>query len=410
MPEENAAADGLRRSLSLWQVVLYGLGVTIGAGIYVLVGVAAGKSGTHAPLAFIAAAVLLSFTAGSLAELGTRMPVSASEAAYVQAGFSRKWLTLSVGLIVVGTAAISAATVSVGAAGYVAVFVTVPAPLLIAIIVIAMGLIASLTTAQSVTLAGLMTLVEIGGLLAVLAAGLLQPPLLLAALPTVLPAFSIDAWTGIIGTSLLAVFAFIGFEHVVNIAEEVRDPNKVLPRAIFLTLGLTTALYAAVVFVAIAAVAPAELALSKAPLALAYERLSGHPLGVMSAIAIIATLNGIVVHMIMISRVLYGLSRGGELPAGLGHLDPRTRTPVRATMLAVVVILTLALIFPIEQLAQYTAQGTLAIFVMINAALIQIKRREVTPPKDIFLTPAWMPYAGLIANFILLLTSGFARD
>jgi APA family basic amino acid/polyamine antiporter len=410
VPEENAAADGLRRSLSLWQVVLYGLGVTIGAGIYVLVGVAAGKSGTHAPLAFIAAAVLLSFTAGSLAELGTRMPVSASEAAYVEAGFSRKWLTLSVGLIVVGTAAISAATVSVGAAGYVAVFITAPEPLLVAMIVIAMGLIASLTTAQSVTLAGLMTLVEIGGLLAVLTAGLLQPPLLVAALPTILPGFSADAWTGIIGTSLLAVFAFIGFEHVVNIAEEVRDPNKVVPRAIFLTLGLTTALYAAVVFVAIAAVAPAELALSNAPLALAYERLTGHPLGVMSAIAVIATLNGIVVHMIMISRVLYGLSRAGDLPAGLAHLAPRTRTPVRATMLAVVVILTLALIFPIEQLAQFTAQGTLAIFVMINAALIQIKRREITPPKDIFLTPAWMPYAGLIANLILLLTSGFARD
>jgi amino acid transporter len=410
VPEENAAADGLRRSLSLWQVVLYGLGVTIGAGIYVLVGVAAGKSGAHAPLAFIAAAVLLSFTAASLAELATRMPVSASEAAYVDAAFSRKWLTLSVGLIVVGTAAISAATVSVGAAGYVAVFVTVPAPLLIAVIVIAMGLLASLTTAQSVTLAGLMTLVEIGGLLAVLTAGVLQPPVLLAAVPNVLPGLSVEAWTGIIGTSLLAVFAFIGFEHVVNIAEEVRNPSKTLPRAIFLTLGVTTALYAAVVFVAIAAVAPAELAVSNAPLALAYERLTGHPLGVMSAIAIIATLNGIVVHMIMISRVLYGLSRAGDLPASLGRLNSRTRTPVRATMLAIVVILTLALIFPIAQLAQYTAQGTLAIFVMINAALIQIKRREMTPPKGIFLTPAWMPYAGLIANLILLLTSAFARD
>lgn len=406
----NADANGLRRSLSLWQVVLYGLGVTIGAGIYVLVGVAAGKSGAHAPLAFVAAAVLLSFTAASLAELGTRMPVSASEAAYVEAGFSRKWLTLSVGLIVVGTTAISAATVSVGAAGYIAVFMPAPAPLLIFLVVICMGLIASRTTAQSVTLAGLMTLVEIGGLLAILTAGLLRPTVLLAALPTVLPGLSIEAWTGIVGTSLLAVFAFIGFEHVVNIAEEVRDPRKVLPRAIFLTLGLTTALYAAVVFVAIAAMPPAELALSSAPLALAYERLSGHALGVMSAIAIIATLNGIIVHMIMISRILYGLSRGGDLPAGLAHVDPKTRTPLRATALAVVVILILALIFPIEQLAQFTAQGTLAIFVIVNAALIQIKRREVTPPENIFLTPAWMPYAGLIANIILLLTSSFAPE
>ncbi len=408
MPQDNTN-DGLRRSLSLWQVVLYGLGVTIGAGIYVLVGLAADRSGMHAPLAFVAAAVLLSFTAASLAELGTRMPVSASEAAYVEAGFSRKWLTLSVGLIVVGTAMISAATVSVGAAGYVAVFIQAPAPVLITLVVMGMGLIASLTTVQSVTLAGLMTLVEIGGLLAILTAGSLQPDALLQALPKILPGFAMDAWTGILGASLLAVFAFIGFEHVVNIAEEIRTPKKVLPRAIFLTLGVTTLLYAAVVFVAIAAVPPAELALSGAPLALAYERLTGHALGTMSAIAVIATLNGIVVHMIMISRVLYGLSRSGDLPGGLARLDPRTQTPLRATLLAVGAILTLALIFPIEQLAQFTAQGTLVIFVILNAALIQIKRREVTPPGDIFLTPMWTPYAGLVANIFLLVTSIITR-
>ncbi len=409
MPQDTATG-GLRRSLSLWQVVLYGLGVTIGAGIYVLVGLAAGTSGMHAPLAFVLAAVLLSFTAASLAELGTRMPVSASEAAYVEAGFSRTWLTLCVGLMVVCTAAISAATVSVGAAGYVGVFLNAPAPVLIALVVIGMGLIASLTTAQSVTLAGLMTLVEIGGLLAILTAGSLQPDLLLQALPKIWPGFSTAAWTGILGTSLLAVFAFIGFEHVVNIAEEIRNPQKVLPRAIFLTLGLTTALYAAVVFVAIAAVPVAELASSKAPLALAYERLTGHPLGTMSAIAVVATLNGIVVHMIMISRVLYGLSRRGALPAGLARLHPATQSPVRATLLAMGVILALALIFPIERLAQFTAQGTLAIFVILNAALIQIKRRELTPPRDIFLTPMWTPYAGLVANIVLLSTSILNRD
>jgi hypothetical protein len=83
--------------------VLYGLGVTIGAGIYVLVGVAAGRSGMHAPLAFVGAALVMAFSAASFAELGTRMPVSASEAAYVQAAFKRDWLSLAVGLLVVAT-------------------------------------------------------------------------------------------------------------------------------------------------------------------------------------------------------------------------------------------------------------------------------------------------------------------
>jgi amino acid transporter len=118
--------QSLVRSLTLTHAVLYGLGVTIGAGIYVLVGVAAGRSGMHAPLAFIGAAVIMSFSAATFAELGTRMPVSASEAAYVEKAFNRPWLSLGVGLLVVVTAIISAATNSVGSAGYLGVLVDLP--------------------------------------------------------------------------------------------------------------------------------------------------------------------------------------------------------------------------------------------------------------------------------------------
>jgi basic amino acid/polyamine antiporter, APA family len=116
------------RSLTLTHAVLYGLGVTIGAGIYVLVGIAAGRSGMHAPLAFLAAAIAMAFSAASFAELGTRMPVSASEAAYVKAAFQREWLSLGVGLLVIVTAMVSAATISVGSAGYVSVFIPLPLP------------------------------------------------------------------------------------------------------------------------------------------------------------------------------------------------------------------------------------------------------------------------------------------
>jgi amino acid transporter len=103
----------LVRSLTLTHAVLYGLGVTIGAGIYVLVGIVAGRSGMHAPLAFIGAAVVMAFSAASFAELGTRMPVSASEAAYVQAAFRLDRLSLVVGLLVIAPAIVSAATISV---------------------------------------------------------------------------------------------------------------------------------------------------------------------------------------------------------------------------------------------------------------------------------------------------------
>ena len=397
--------NGLRRTLSLWQVVLYGLGVTVGAGIYVLVGVAAGRSGFFAPLAFIVAATLLSFTALSFAELATRLPVAASEAAYVDAGFRNKILTLATGLFVVTTATVSAATVSVGAAGYLSVFLPAPQSILILIVVLSMGAIASCTTAQSVTLAGVMTMIEIGGLLAIVAAGLWHADDLGANLHHMPMTLGDVPWAGLVSTSLIAVFAFIGFEHVVNIAEEVRDPRRTLPKALFITLGLTALLYASVVFIAVAAIPPAELALAQAPLARVYEGLTGQPLGMMSAIALIATLNGIIVHMIMISRVLYGMARNGALPAGLAYVHPRTRTPLRATGIAIVVILAFALAFPLERLAHFTAQGTLVIFFLVNAALARIRRDEPVLPPDVFHAPAWAPYAGMAATLILLVGS-----
>lgn len=171
---QDAKPRRLVRSLTLTHAVLYGLGVTIGAGIYVLVGIAAERSGMMAPLAFIGAALVMVFSAASFAELGTRMPVSASEAAYVEAAFQRKWLSLIVGLLVVVTATISAATISVGSAGYVAVFLSLPTPWIIGGVVVLMGAVACLATVQSVTFAGIMTLIEVGGLVLIIGAGLLH--------------------------------------------------------------------------------------------------------------------------------------------------------------------------------------------------------------------------------------------
>jgi len=223
----------LLRSLTLTHAVLYGLGVTIGAGIYVLVGIAAGRSGMHAPLAFIGAALVMGFSAATFAELGTRMPVSASEAAYVQAAFGREWLSLGVGLLVVATATVSAATMSVGSAGYVAVFLPAPAPWITTGVVLAMGVVACLATVQSVSFAGILTLIEVGGLALIIVAGLGHGTDAVTRLPEMWPsATDAGAWIGLGGTALIAVFSFIGFEHLVNVADEMKEPNRTLPRAL----------------------------------------------------------------------------------------------------------------------------------------------------------------------------------
>lgn len=396
----------LVRSLGLMHSVLYGLGVTIGAGIYVLVGLAAGRSGMYAPLAFMIAAGLLLFTAATFAELGTRMPVAASEAAYVDAGFESDWLTLTVGLLVIANASVSAATISVGSAGYLSVFVIVPPAILITGVVLLMGFVACLATVQSVTFAAIMTVIEVGGLLLIIGAGLLfGGPHLITRLPEALPPFSLDAWVGIGGTSLIAVFAFIGFEHLVNVSEEMKQPRQTLPRALFLTLGITTALYALIVWIAVTTVSPAELSGSAAPLALVFERLTGMPLITIGGIAIVATLNGVIVHMIMIARVIYGLADVGRLPKILATINSRSKTPILATLFGVIVVLLLALLVPLQGLADMTARATLAIFSIVNLALIRIRRVEVAPPEGIFLCPLWVPYAGLLASVSLLVVS-----
>ena len=394
----------LIRSLTLTHAVLYGLGVTIGAGIYVLAGAAAARSGMHAPLAFLAAAVVMGVTAGSFAELGTRWPVAASEAAYVQAAFHRKWLSGATGLLVVAAATISGATITVGSAGYIGVFLPLPASWIIAGVVLAMGAIACLSAVQSIGFAGLMTVVEIGGLVLIVGAGLFQGDALVSRLPELLaPLSDKAAWTGIAQTSLLAVFAFIGFEHLVNISEEMKNPSRTLPWALFITLGVTAFLYMTVVWVAVVAVPPAELAHSSAPLALVFQRLTGLPLSVLSVIAIVATVNGIIVHMLMIGRVLYGLADQGSLPAFLARVNARSGAPVVATLFGVGAILILALGIPLTGLAEWTSRLTLGAFVLVNLALLRIKTRESEPPAGVFVVPIWVPIAGLLTSAALLL-------
>ena len=255
--DQRAGSPRLVRSLTLTHAVLYGLGVTIGAGIYVLVGIAAGRSGMHAPLAFVVAAIAMGFSAATFAELGTRMPVSASEAAYVQAAFGRQRLSLTVGLLVIAAAIVSAATISVGSAGYIAVFLRIPAPWIVSGVILSMGIVSCLATVQSVTFAGIMTLVEAGGLVLIIVASLGHGTDVVTRLPEIWPSIGdASAWIGVAGTALIAVFAFIGFEHLVNIAEELKEPTRTLPRALFLTLGLTALLYALVVWIAVTAVPP----------------------------------------------------------------------------------------------------------------------------------------------------------
>lgn len=396
------AQPALKRSLSLPMLVLYGLGVTVGAGIYVLIGVAAARAGSHAPIAFLIAATIMALTAASFSELAARMPVSAGEAAYVEAGFRSQRLGLAVGLLVVAAAVISSAAIAQGAAGYLGVFIKAPEIVLTIAVIVLTGMIAAWGISEAVWMAAVMTLIEIGGLVVIIVAGAWTNPDLVARIPEMWSGLgNASAWPGIFGATMLAFFAFIGFEALVNVAEESHDPEHTMPLAIGIVLAVSTILYILVVWVAINSVPRAELAASTSPLSLVFERLTGASPAVIGLIAIFATVNGVIVQTVMTSRILYGLSQQGLLHSSVGGVHPLTKTPLTATAIAVVLTLVCAVALPIEVLADNTTRVMLVIFALVNAALVVMKRRgDATSVR--FIVPAWVPAAGAVSCVGLL--------
>lgn len=396
-PEAAGGRIALRRRVTLPLLVLYGVGVTVGAGIYVLIGAMVRHAGAYAPLAFVLAAIVMGLTAAAYAELCGRFPVSAAEAAYVKRAFgSRPLSTVTGGLsIVIGI--VSSAAVAIGAAGYIQEFVDLPQSVIVTGVVLVLGLIAAYGILESVLVAALFTLVEVGGLVAIIVAGFgADLDLAGAASFFTLPPADMEVWAGLAAASLLAFFAFVGFEDLANIAEEAQAPERTLPRAIVLTLIITTVLYVLVVAVAVLGVPPDRLAASSAPLSLVFREVAGLSPTVISLIAIVATLNTVLVQLTMATRVIYGMARLGDLPAALGDVHARTATPLVATAIVTGFVLVLAVSLPIEQLAEWTSLATLVVFALVNAALLAIKRDAAQPPSRGVVVPYWVPVAGLV--------------
>jgi len=394
----------LRRSVGLAGLVLYGLGVTVGAGIYVLVGEAVVRAGPYAPAAFLLAAIVMAFTAASYAELSTRIPQAAGDAVYVEAAFGRPWLTVLVGLAVLAEAVIAAAAIAVGAAGYLAELVALPRPLLIAAVVLSMAAVAARGIRESILVAGAMTVIEVAGLAVIVALGVAAEPAALADLPGMLvpPPGDAAAVSGVLGAGLIAFFAFIGFDDIVNLVEEARHPRRDLPRAIAITLVLVTLIYVLVAFVAVRAIPVAEIAATDAPISLLFERLTGMSPLAITLIAIMATMNGVVIILVMAARVAYGMARAGRLPGWVGRVSTRTRTPLRATVMVAAVVLGLAVLAPLGALAQLTSALVLAVFFMVNVALAGLKLRGGAGPAPGFSVPAVVPLCGAVSCLGLL--------
>jgi amino acid transporter len=392
----HAAQPSLNRHLKLPLVTFYGLGTIIGAGIYVLVGEVARNSGTLVPLAFLCAAMIASLTGACYAELCCRFPKAAGAALYIDKAFQIHWLSQLTGFLILLTGVISAATISRGFVGYLHLYWQIPPVFAITGLCLVMGTITSMGIKESAWAITLITLLEVAGLFFVLGVAtwdktpIQQPEQMMMAgiTPLVLGVF-------------LAFYAFIGFEDMVNLAEEVQEPERTLPRAIGLSIGLSSILYIAVAVVGVLYVDLSALAESGSPLAF---MVSDYPaaVSIIGLIGMVAITNGALTQIIMASRMLYGMARRSLLPKIFAQVSERTHTPVLNTWLVTATILGFALFLPLATLAKITSAMMLVIFIVVNLSLIRVRKRYKDSPRPAFQVWPWVAPLGIAVNLALL--------
>ena len=393
----------LIRTISLPLLVFYGLGNILGAGIYVLVGKVAGIAGFWAPLSFVVASLIVAASAFTYAELSARYPVSAGESVYIFEGFGIRSLATIVGLLLVVAGCVSSAAIAHGFVGYLNELVPVSTSLGLVLLVIALFSIAAWGILQSVTIAALLTVIEIVGLVLVVWAGRDHLGSMSESFQLAETSFDQVGIVAIFSGAFLAFYAYIGFEDMVNIAEEVKQPRRNMPLAIIISLIVSTLIYVIVSLTAVLVVNPQQLAMSDAPLSLIYKAAgNGDSVLWITVISLFAVVNGALIQVIMSARVLYGLANKGWLPAWLGLVSATTHTPVVATLVVSVAVLLAAVALPMLELAQMTSALILMIFVLVNLALYRIKCKD-PHPAGIQIYPLWVPLLGATVSAGMLL-------
>ncbi len=382
---------GLRRILTFWPLLFYGLGVIVGAGIYVAIGTVLARSGDAAPFAFLLAGITAAMTGLCYAELAGRFPEAAGAVVYVKHGFGSELLSRLTGVALTAAVAISAASIARGAIAYLAILLPWPPELLLPLLILACASIAAYGVGESVWLAAAIGVIEIGGLVAATIAGLLAAPELhIGAMVPV----GLAGWKRTVSGAFIAFFAFIGFETLANLAEETKEPHRTLPRGI---LGAVAA--SIVLYVAVAAAAVLSDASPEKPLIDIFE---GAGAWAFACVGFLAVVNGALVQIVMLSRLFYGMACNRQLPAGFARVNRWTGTPLWATAFAACIVTAAAVVVSFEQLLALTNAVTLAVFTLVDLSLWRVQRSCVRAAPG-FAAPAWVPpVAAILAAGLML--------
>jgi len=394
-------AKSLKREINLPTLIIYGVGIIVGAGIYALIGKAAGMAGNSVWMSFLFGAILASFTAMSYAELSSMFPKSASEYHYIKSAFKSSifgnimcWAEIFVDLI-------ACSTIVLAFGGYFSGFFNLPIVLVSGILLIILSLINFSGIKKSMSVVIIHTLIEVGGLIVIIILGF-------GSLGSVNYFEMPMGFEGILTGSALIFFAFLGFEDIVNVAEETKSPRKTLPKAVILSLLISTLVY---VLVSVSVVGMSDwnmLSVSEAPLAYAVQNKFGMDISnAISVIALFATAGTALVFSIAGSRMIYGLSEAGEIPKIFSRIHPKTRTPYMSIVASLIISMIFVLLGDLQLVASITNFAAFVVFILVNLSAIVLRyrkpglKREFKTPFNIGKFPL-LPFFGLLTSFLMI--------
>jgi len=402
----------LRRTLSLWQVSLSGIGVILGAGVYALIGPAAALAGNVLWLSFVLAGVTAGLTAYAYAQLGRLAPRNSPEFQYTALAFGPT-AGFVAGSLMLAADILATAAVTIGFGGYVHHLLGTPLTVNALALVGVLGVILYSGIRQSVAIAIVLTVLEAAGLLFVIVIGV---PFWSGTAYLAAP----NGFAGISGAAALIFFAYLGFDELGNFAEEMRRPERDLPRALFVSMAASTAIYVLVALSAVAAVGASELGASSAPLALVARRVLGARADVaLSVVALAATANTALLLLVSAARSVYGMAAAGVLPTSLARVN-RASVPVAATAAVLGALAVLVGLGGLQAMAAMTDAVVLLSFMLVNASLPWLAAHRapasalrriadlVIPMLGLLLCGWLLAHAGVMSIGIALGLSGLA--
>ncbi len=394
---------GLKRAVGVPLLFAFIVGDTLGAGIYTLVGTMASDVGGAIWIPLLIALVVALLTAATYAELITKYPHAGGAARYADRAFGIPYVSFLVGFLMMASGITTAAALANAFAGdYLTALIDVPAAPAAVVFIILLTLINLRGVKESLAANLIASVIEVSGLVIVIvvcaivfAAGNGETSRLLEFAPDVPPL------QGAFAASIVAFFSFLGFEAAANMAEEVRNPSKAYPRALFGAICTAGVVYLLIALGAVIVMDPTELAESTGPL-LAVVAASGVavPPGLFSIIALIAIANGALLFMVMASRVGYGLAEAELLPRAFGRVLPGRRTPWVSIVVVAGLTIVLTLTGNVASLAETTVLLLLLVFLSANVSVLVLKKDKVD--HDHFSAPRFMPVLAIIASIALL--------